>query len=72
MTGLDNYYLMVSAFILSVKLDSFVWLVILGLQKVHVACLRFLGLVTNYMLRVSLNLSIDYMTRQENNINFVA
>ena len=67
MTGLDNYYLMVSAFILSVKLDSLVWLVILGLRRVHVACLRFLGLVTDYMLRVNLNLIIGNMRIQENN-----
>ena len=45
---------------------------ILGLRKVHVACLIFLGLVTNYMLRVNLNLTIEYMTIQENNNNFVA
>ena len=45
---------------------------ILGLRRVHVACLIFLGLVTNYMLRVNLNLTIEYMTSQENNNNFVA
>ena len=45
---------------------------ILGLRRVHVACLIFLGLVTNYMLRVNLNLTIEYMTIQENNNNFVA
>ena len=45
---------------------------ILGLRKVHVACLIFLGRVTNYMLRVNLNLTIEYMTSQENNNNFVA
>ena len=63
---MDNYYFMVSAFIISVKLDSCL-ACCSGSAKVHVACLRFLGLVTDYLLRVSLSLSIDYMTRQENN-----
>ena len=64
--GLDHYCLMVSALIISVKLDSCL-ACCSGSAKVHVACLRFLGLVTDYLFRVSLSLSIDYMTRQENN-----
>ena len=62
---MDNYYFMVSAFIISVKLDSCL-ACCSGSAKVHVACLRFLGLVTDYMLRVNLNLIIGNMRIQEN------
>ena len=32
-------------------------------RRVHVAVLIFLGLITNYMLRVNINLAIEYMDR---------
>ena len=35
----------------------------LFLRRVHVAVLVFVGLVTNYMLRVNLNLAIEFMTK---------
>ena len=43
----------------------------LGPRRVHVAMLVFLGLLTNYMLRVNLNLTIEYMTTKEGNDNYV-
>lgn len=43
----------------------------LGPRRVHVAMLVFLGLVTNYMLRVNLNLTIEYMTDKTNNDKYV-
>ena len=33
--------------------------------------MTFLGLVTNYMLRVSINLTIEYMTSSQNNSHHV-
>ena len=33
------------------------------MRRLHVAVLIFLGLVTNYMLRVNINLAIEYMNR---------
>lgn len=34
-----------------------------SMRRLHVAVLIFLGLVTNYMLRVNINLAIEYMNR---------
>ena len=63
------WIIIISWFLLSSYLSNLilVWLVILGLRRVHVACLRFLGLVTDYMLRVNLSLIIGNMRIQENN-----
>ena len=41
----------------------------LALRRVHVAILVFLGFLTNYMLRINLNLTIEYMTSKENSNN---
>jgi len=37
----------------------------LRLRRVHVAILVFIGLITNYMLRVNINMTIEYMTNPE-------
>ena len=36
---------------------------IIIIRRVHVAILVFIGLITNYMLRVNINLAIEYMNR---------
>ena len=33
------------------------------IRRVHVAILVFIGLITNYMLRVNINMTIEYMTK---------
>jgi len=35
------------------------------LRRVHIAMLMFTGLVSNYMLRVNLNLAIEFMTKED-------
>ena len=39
----------------------------LGPRRLHIALLVFLGLLTNFMLRVNLNLTIEYMTTKTDN-----
>ena len=36
---------------------------ITNIRRVHVAILVFVGLITNYMLRVNINMTIEYMTK---------
>ena len=40
-------------------------------RRVHVPMLVFLSLPTNYMLRVNINLTIEYMTTEADNDNYV-
>ena len=35
----------------------------LGFRRVHVALLVHVGLVANFMLRVNINIAIEYMTK---------